>query len=254
MHTNSGINNKAAFLMVDGGTFNGQTITGLGITKVAKIYYEVQTHLLTSGADYADLYDALYQGCNNLVGTCRHHAADCQEVRNATIAVEMNLQPVAGFNPEAPVCAVGQTPANVFFDNLESGTGQLARSAASAGTQPLELRLALWAVRALRHCTSCTRTTIPASSPTRRRDDHQRRCCPPNAYLHFAHAYGFEDAEPTTAASWNTAPTAARRGPTPGQLFDANGYTGTIDSGLRQSARRPSRRSSPTATGTSPAA
>src|SRR6185295_6662481 len=49
------------------GTFNGQTITGLGIPKVAKIYYEVQTHLLTSGSDYGDLGDALYQGKNNLV-------------------------------------------------------------------------------------------------------------------------------------------------------------------------------------------
>lgn len=28
-----------------------------------------ETHLLVSGADYADLYDALYQACNNLVGT-----------------------------------------------------------------------------------------------------------------------------------------------------------------------------------------
>ena len=54
VHYNSGINNKAAYLMVDGGTFNGQAIAGLGIPKVAKIYYEVQTHLLTSGSDYAD--------------------------------------------------------------------------------------------------------------------------------------------------------------------------------------------------------
>ena len=55
--------------MVDGGTFNGQTVSALGVPKVAKIYYEVQTHLLTSAADYADLYDALYQACHNLVGT-----------------------------------------------------------------------------------------------------------------------------------------------------------------------------------------
>ena len=54
VHTNNGVNNKAASLMVDGGTFNGQTITGLGVTKVAQIYYEVQTHLLTSASDYAD--------------------------------------------------------------------------------------------------------------------------------------------------------------------------------------------------------
>ncbi|MBK7453823.1 MAG: M4 family metallopeptidase [Anaerolineales bacterium] len=36
VHSNSGINNKAVFLMVDGGTFNGRTVTGLNIVKVAK--------------------------------------------------------------------------------------------------------------------------------------------------------------------------------------------------------------------------
>src|SRR5207247_2351280 len=122
VHYNSGVNNKAAYLMVDGGTFNGQTINGLGITKVAKIYYEAQTHLLTSGADYADLFDALNQGCSNLVGTAGIVVSDCDQVRKATLAVEMNQQPVPGFNPEAPLCAAGQTPSSVFFDNLENGS------------------------------------------------------------------------------------------------------------------------------------
>ena len=30
VHTNSGVNNKAVFLMVDGGTFNGRTVAALG--------------------------------------------------------------------------------------------------------------------------------------------------------------------------------------------------------------------------------
>ena len=126
--------------MVDGGTFNGQTITGLGIPKVAKIYYEVQTHLLTSGADYADLYEALYQGCNNLVGTAGITAADCQQVRNATLAVEMNLQPVPGFNPDAPLCSTGQTPMYIFFDNLEAGRATSPFSAAVGASRWLLAR------------------------------------------------------------------------------------------------------------------
>ena len=69
MHTNSGVNNKAAFLMTDGGTFNGRTVTGIGITKASRIYYEVQTAMLTSGSDYADLASALPQACTNLSGT-----------------------------------------------------------------------------------------------------------------------------------------------------------------------------------------
>jgi bacillolysin len=90
VHINSGVNNKAAYLMTDGGTFNGKTVTGLGLFKVSKIYYEVQTKLLTSGSSYNDLYNALNQGCSNLIGTAGITADDCQQVRNATDAVEMN--------------------------------------------------------------------------------------------------------------------------------------------------------------------
>jgi len=125
VHHNSGINNKAAYLMVDGsigetgGTFNGYTIAAMGIPKVAKIYYEVQTRLLTSGSDYLDLYNALYQGCLNLVGTDGITNADCINVREATLAVEMNQEPSAGFNPEASLCPAGQAPDNLFYDNFE---------------------------------------------------------------------------------------------------------------------------------------
>ena len=58
VHTNSGVNNKAASLMVDGGTFNGHTVTALGIDKVARFYYKAQVDLLTSGSDYSDLGNA----------------------------------------------------------------------------------------------------------------------------------------------------------------------------------------------------
>ena len=68
MHTNSGVNNKTLFLITDGGTFNGQTVTGLGETKAADIYYEVATTMLTSGSDYADLGTGLVQACQNLIG------------------------------------------------------------------------------------------------------------------------------------------------------------------------------------------
>ena len=121
VHTNSGVNNKAAYLMTDGGSFNGQTVNGLGITKAAKIYYEAQTNLLTSGADYTDLYNALYQACFNLIGVAGINSNDCQQVRNAALAVEMNQQPVAGFNLDAEICPAGKSPLNTFFDDFESG-------------------------------------------------------------------------------------------------------------------------------------
>src|SRR3712207_8613075 len=56
--------------------------SALGIDKTARIYYEVQTNLLTSGSDYLDLYEALQQACKNLIGTSGITAANCVEVRS----------------------------------------------------------------------------------------------------------------------------------------------------------------------------
>lgn len=97
VHSNSGLNNKAVFLMVDGGTFNGKSISALGWVKTAAIYYEVNTNLLSSGADYSDLYFALQQACSNLIGQKGITSGDCIEVKDAVDAVEMNAQPAQNF-------------------------------------------------------------------------------------------------------------------------------------------------------------
>jgi Zn-dependent metalloprotease len=89
VHTNSGVGNKAAYLITDGATFNGYTVTGIGITKTAKIFYEVQTNILTSGATYADLGRALSKACNTLIGKSGITADNCEQVRKATYATEM---------------------------------------------------------------------------------------------------------------------------------------------------------------------
>ena len=98
VHTNSGVGNKAAYLITDGDTFNSYTISGIGMDKTIKIYYEAQTNILTSGADYADLGNALIQACNTLVGTNGITAEDCLQVRITTYATEMlerpNLPPI----------------------------------------------------------------------------------------------------------------------------------------------------------------
>ena len=66
VHTNSGVGNKLAYLLVDGETFNGRSITGMGIPAVADLFYEAQCNLLTEGSDYADLYTQLKQAAINL--------------------------------------------------------------------------------------------------------------------------------------------------------------------------------------------
>ncbi len=231
VHTNSGVNNKAVYLMTAGGSFNGYTVASLGISKVAKIYYEVQTNLLVSGSDYADLYDALYQGCLNLVGTSGILTNDCQQVRYATLAVEMNLQPISGYNPDAPLCANGQTVVNTFFDNLESGAGNWtfgAQSGASRWGYD-------WAYISLvgRFSHSGIHFLYADDYPAAVSDSYAAMntsvLLPANAYLHFAQAYMFEDSNydggvveysSDFGATWDDA----------GSLFVDNSYGGTLRS------------------------
>ena len=66
VHINSGILNKLAYLLVDGDTFNGYTITGMGIPLVADLFYEIQTQLLVPGSNFVDVYHAMDQAAVNL--------------------------------------------------------------------------------------------------------------------------------------------------------------------------------------------
>ncbi len=120
VHFNSGVNNKATYLMTDGATFNGQTVTGLGIDKVARLYFTVETAMLTSASDYRDLGSALNQACANLIGIEGFTAADCVEVDEATLATEMHLDPPAASAPEAPVCGQSESVIDIFSDDLEN--------------------------------------------------------------------------------------------------------------------------------------
>ncbi|MFN8634519.1 MAG: M4 family metallopeptidase [Chloroflexota bacterium] len=124
VHINSGVGNKAAYLISDGGSFNGKTVTGLGVYKTARIYYEAQTNLLTPGSDYADLYLALQQACFTLVSSDYTTVADCQSVTAAVQATEMNLPPTASGagSTIAPICGPGQIPTYLFYDDLENST------------------------------------------------------------------------------------------------------------------------------------
>ena len=189
VHWNSGVGNKAAYLMTDGGSFNGYTITGLGISKSAKIWYEVQTNLLTSGSDYYDLGLALPRACWNLIGAYGITPSDCNQVWNAVYATEMFSQPYAGYNPEAQICSTGNGPANVFFDDFENGFGKWTLGAISGanawvtndpwGPNTHSGANALYADDWYENSNSFTRTSNPISIPA-------------SAYLHFYHYFDLE--------------------------------------------------------------
>jgi len=116
VHINSGVNNKAAFLMVDGATFNGRTILGIGLNKTVAVYYEAQVYHLTMGANYNDLYYALIQACQNLIGGVDGITQnDCDQVRIAAEAVEMIPTPPATATPTATsTFTPTDTPTNTF--------------------------------------------------------------------------------------------------------------------------------------------
>jgi bacillolysin len=229
VHTNSGINNKAGYLMVNGGTFNGKTVSALGWEKTAAIYYKVNTDLLVSGADYSDLYFALQTACSSLIGQKGITAANCVEVRDAIDAVEMNTQPVPGFNTDAPYCDTGD-PSFLFRDGLESGTGNWTFTNGSRVRWQVDSVDGPYA-HAGNHSLFADDIPEEVADASARLDALQ---IPGNAYLHFAHAYQFEsffgfgefdggvlEYSINGGSSWQDA----------GPLMEINGYNGTVATG-----------------------
>ncbi|MEQ1907835.1 MAG: M4 family metallopeptidase, partial [Vicinamibacterales bacterium] len=136
VHTNSGIPNHAYALMVDGGTYNGRSITGIGLTKAGKIQYRALTTYLTSTAKFLDAYNALNQSCSDLVGASGITGADCAQVKLALDAVEMDRPPSCGINvPAPPLCPTGVAPARtVFADGFENTNSGLWTPASTSLT------------------------------------------------------------------------------------------------------------------------
>jgi Zn-dependent metalloprotease len=126
VHSNSGIPNHAYAFMVDGGTFNGKTVTGIGLTKAAKIEFRALTIYLTSGATFLDNYNALNQSCADLIGTLGITSANCTDVSNALLAVEMNATwACPGATPAPPLCPTG-VASFTALETFEAGFGNWA--------------------------------------------------------------------------------------------------------------------------------
>lgn len=149
VHTNSGVPNHGFALLVDGGSFNGYTITGISMTKAAHLYYRAQSVYQVPTTDFADHADALLASCNDLVAAGTNLPAlsvfvtntvlsgqvftttDCLQVTKMISATEMRVDPAAQcnfqplLNPNAPaLCAAGTgTPITVFTDTFEIASG-----------------------------------------------------------------------------------------------------------------------------------
>jgi hypothetical protein len=128
VHRNSGVGNKAASLIADGGSFGGRDIAAIGRTRTARIFYQALLTRLTPAADYLDLGDALVAACTDLAGDGDITMAHCASVRDATRATQMHLQPRQLAPRRAPVCGPGRHPADVFYDDLEDPAAGLWRT------------------------------------------------------------------------------------------------------------------------------
>ncbi|MDQ4053186.1 MAG: M4 family metallopeptidase [Actinomycetota bacterium] len=143
VHGNSGVPNHAYALVVDGGSFNGQTIQGIGIDKAANIWWRAQSNYLTPSSDFVAAADALESSCTDLVGQPINTvttapnatpevapavtASDCAQVAIAMTAVEMrtapvqcNFQPMFDKNTPA-LCGPGFEENVVWGEDFEDG-------------------------------------------------------------------------------------------------------------------------------------
>ena len=140
VHNNSGVPNHAYALAVDGGTFNGQTITGIGLTKASAIWFRAESVYQTPTTNFVQHQQAIETSCSDLTGqdiydlhtdSTAHNVssqkitkADCDQVHKAMLAVEMSNPIPCNFPPlldpnTPPICDHAQT---IYSENWEGGT------------------------------------------------------------------------------------------------------------------------------------
>ncbi len=100
VHSNSGIFNKAFYLMTAGGNFNGCGVTGVGKEKSIPIIYRALTSYLTMSSNFKAMYDAIMQSCTDLYQASSN---TCSNVKKSLEATEMDQQPIG--LQKSPVCS-----------------------------------------------------------------------------------------------------------------------------------------------------
>lgn len=145
VHTNSGVTNHLYALLVDGGTYNGYTMTGMGFVKAAHLWWRAQKNYLTATSDFANFADALEASANDLIGVTLQGmsttgtpagltglsitSADVQNVKNGILAVQLRTSPATQCNytpllaQSAPSLCASATNNPLFKEDWENGLG-----------------------------------------------------------------------------------------------------------------------------------
>jgi len=88
VHFNSGVLNKLAYLISEGGEHKGQTVAGIGRQKLARIAYRALTTKLNATSSLVHAADSFVSACTDLAGAAASITAqDCVQVENARRAV-----------------------------------------------------------------------------------------------------------------------------------------------------------------------
>ena len=138
VHTNSGVPNHAFALAVDGGSFNGRTVQGIGLTKAAHIWWRAMSVYQTRVSEFIDHADLVELSCNDLIGASLFDLAtgnvsgevitstDCDQVAEAMLATEMRELPTQCnfplvLQPDAP--ELSRYPDEVFYESFDTDPG-----------------------------------------------------------------------------------------------------------------------------------
>ncbi|MBN8912310.1 MAG: M4 family metallopeptidase [Rhizobiales bacterium] len=93
VHFNSGILNKFAFLISEGGTHRGITVTGIGRTKLARVTYRAMTVGLNQSSTLSQAANAFVESCYELASAeiADIVPADCDQVVASQRAVALEV-------------------------------------------------------------------------------------------------------------------------------------------------------------------
>lgn len=136
VHYNSGVPNHGFAMLVDGKSFNGQTVEGIGFVRATHIYWRAGAVYQVRSSNFIDHADALEASCADLIGQPLKDFRDgtvsadtitadtCQQVANMALAVELrtpptqcNYQPM--LDPNTP--ALCNNAQYFFMEDWETG-------------------------------------------------------------------------------------------------------------------------------------
>lgn len=113
VHINSTVIGHAGYLMVNGGNYNGCTISAVSKTKVKQVLFKALDSYFTSSVNFNGAYSNINAACTSLIGSNGITANDCNEIKEAMQSVELDQPGKCSTTPRVtPACALTVSPTN----------------------------------------------------------------------------------------------------------------------------------------------